>query len=98
MKKSLSGIALLCLFVAPAANADQKAANSCAARLQPHARLVFDAVAARPQPELTLRSVLTARVRELVFTDRLMMNEARPSAEEASLCLRIARGCTADQC
>ena len=67
---------LLCFVVTPAAYADKTAATTCAASPQPHARLVFDAVSAKPQPELTLRAVLEKRVRELVFMDRLMVNAA----------------------
>jgi hypothetical protein len=98
MKKSIPWLALLLLLSAPDANADKVAANVCAASLQPYARLVFDAVIAKPQPELMLRTVIEARTRELVFTDRLMMSAARPAAEAASLCLRISRDCTGEHC
>ena len=98
MKQTIAWIALLNLFAAQGAHADWAAANSCAASLQPHARVVFDAVAANPQPKIALRSVLEARVRELVFTDRLMILNARPAAEAASECLRISRNCSADHC
>jgi hypothetical protein len=89
---------MLSLVVIQGAHAQRTAASVCAASLQPHARLVFDAVIAKPQPELALRSVLEARVRELVFTDRLMVNAARPAAEAASQCLQIARNCSGDRC
>ena len=98
MKPMIPWIALVCLFAAQNARADNPAAIVCASSLQPYARLVFDAVTARPQPEVALRSVIEARTRELVFTDRLMMGAARPAAEAASQCLRIFRGCTADNC
>jgi hypothetical protein len=98
MKNTIVGTALLCLFVAQEAHADKAAAIVCAASLQPHARLVFDAVTDSPQPELTLRAAIEARIRELVFMNRLMVNAARPAAEAASQCLRIARNCTADIC
>jgi hypothetical protein len=98
MKKTISAIALLCLIAAQGVHADEAAATRCAASLQPHARLVFDAVTARPQPEFTLRAVLEARVRELVFMDRLMKSAARPAAEAASDCLRIARSCAGETC
>jgi len=98
MKNTIAGFALLCLFAAHGAHADNGAATLCAELLQPHARLVFDAVSASPQPELTLRAVLEARVRELVFMDRLMISAARPAAEAASQCLRIARNCTGEHC
>jgi hypothetical protein len=91
-------IPLLWFAATPAAYADKTEATACAASLQPHARLVFDAVSAKPQPELTLRAVLEKRVRELVFMDRLMVNAARPAAEAASTCLRIARNCIGDIC
>ena len=98
MKPTIALIVLLYMLAAQGAHADKAAANLCAATLQPHARLVFDAVIAQPQPELALRSVLEARVRELVFRDRLMVSAARPAAEAASHCLRISRNCTGDNC
>jgi hypothetical protein len=98
MKQTIAWTALLTLFAAQGAHADWVAANNCASSLQPRARIVFDAVVANPQPDRALRSVLEARVRELVFTDRLMIGSARPAAEAASECLRISRNCTADQC
>jgi hypothetical protein len=98
MKQKIAWTVSLYLFASQGAHADKAAANLCAASLQPHARIVFDAVIARPQPELALRSVLEARVRELVFMDRLMISAARPAAEAASSCLRISRNCTADNC
>ena len=98
MKMTIAGIALLCLVTAHGADANEVAARLCAASLQPNARLVYDVVSARPQPEFTLRAVLEARVRELVFMDRLMRSAARPAAEAASDCLRMARNCTAENC
>jgi hypothetical protein len=98
MKQTIVWGALLSLCAIQGAHADRAAAKSCAASLQPHARMVFDAVIANPQPQLALRSVLEARVRELVFEDRLMVGNARPAAEAASECLRISRNCTADHC
>ena len=98
MKQAIPWLAMVSLFAAHGAHADQAAADLCAKTLQPYARLVFDSVTARPQPEFTLRAVLEARVRELVFTDRLMRSAARPAAENASECLRIARNCTAENC
>jgi hypothetical protein len=55
-------------------------------------------VIGRPQPELKLRAVIEARIRELIFMDRLMISAARPAAEAASPCLRVARNCTGDNC
>jgi len=98
MKQRIPWIVLIGCVVATGSRADNVAANKCAAGLQPHARLVFDAVAAVPRLELSLRSLIEARVRELIFSDRLMMAAARPAAEEASQCLRISRNCTADHC
>jgi len=98
MKQTIAWIALFNLCAAQAAHADWAAANTCAATLQPHARVVFDAVVANPQPQLALRAVLEARVRELVFTDRLMVVNARPAAEAASECLRVYRNCNGDHC
>ena len=98
MNRAIAGVASLCMMSAQPVLADQVAASKCAASLQPQARLVFEAVAARPQPQSALRVLLEARVRELVFTDRLMISAARPAAEAASECLRIARNCVAENC
>ena len=98
MRHILPIVTLLCLAVIHNARAEWVTVENCTASLLPHARLVFDAVEEKPQPELPLRKVLEARVRELVFMDRLMMNDARPAAEAASLCLRLARHCTLDAC
>jgi hypothetical protein len=89
---------LLCLLSVPAAHANKAAADICAASLQPPARLVFNAVSNTPQPKDPLRKVLEARVRELVFMDRLTVSGARPAAEAASQCLRIIRNCTGETC
>ncbi len=98
MRRIVPLIAVLCLFGAPVARADKAAASVCAASLQPHARLVFDAVSAKPEPGSRLRELIEARVRELVFMDRLMVSAARPAAEAASPCLRLARNCIGDSC
>ena len=99
MKHIIVLMAVISVCTSQRAHADSAAAAyNCAASLQPHARLVFDAVIAHPQPESPLRSLIEARVRELVFMDRLMVNAARPAAEAASECLRISRNCTADAC
>ena|ERR1700733_9934889 len=98
MNRSLPATAILLLLAIPSSRADQARATLCAASLQPDALLVFKAVSASPQPGLPLRRVLEARVRELVFMDHLSMNAARPAAEAASDCLRIARNCTGNTC
>ena len=98
MKQTIAGITLLCLVSIQAAHADERNANRCAASLQPYARVVFDAVNARPQPAVMLRTLLEAQVRELVFSARLTISAARPAAEAASTCLRISRNCTAENC
>jgi len=98
MRQLIPGVALLLLIIAPAALADQVKAVKCAAGLQPDAQLIFNAVRSTPPPQKPLRSVLEARVRELVFMDHLSAHAARPAAEAASECLRIARNCTGDAC
>lgn len=98
MKHTIAWMVVLDLFAAQGAYADKATTNACVASLQPRARLVFDAVSARPEPGAPLRSVIEARVRELVFTDRLMVSAARPAAEAASQCLQISRNCTSGAC
>jgi hypothetical protein len=98
MRHAAPVLALIFLAALPPAHADQARAGKCAASLQPEALLVFNAVQSAPQPQRALKSVLEARVRELVFMDRLPMRSARPAAEAASECLRIARNCTGNVC
>jgi hypothetical protein len=97
--RSAGPFLVLVFLLAPAtARADQAMAGKCAASLPPDALLVFNAVQSVREPQRPLKAVLEARVRELVFTDRLPMRSARPAAEAASECLRIARNCTGNVC
>ena len=99
MKSIIPAIAMICLLIAAqGARADESAGKLCAASLQPRARLVYDAVIATPPPKTTIRAALEARVRELVFSDRLTISAARPAAEAADECLKIARNCIGDNC
>ena len=98
MRKALPAAWLLCLVAVPPAYSNEAEATACAEMLQPQARLVFNAVSEQPTSSEPLRRVMAARVRELVFTDRLTRSAARPAAEAASECLRISRGCTAEIC
>ena len=98
MKSWLPLLALLSLISAQLAHADQGGAAKCASALPPSARLVFNAVRADPELQTPLRTVLAARVRKLVFTDRLTMKDAHPAAEAASECLRILRNCNREVC
>ena len=98
MRRLLIGVALIFLLVVTGAHADQAKVGHCVASLPPEARLVFNAVNATPPPQKPLRRVLEARVRELVFMDRLTVHAARPAAEAASECLRMARNCTGETC
>jgi hypothetical protein len=98
MRWLITGVALIFLLIVPGAHADQAKVGHCVASLPPEARLVFNAVNATPPPQKPLRRVLEARVRELVFMDRLTVHAARPAAEAASECLRMARNCTGETC
>ena len=98
MRRLLTGAALIFLLIVPDAHADQAKAGNCIASPSPESRLVFDAVNATPPPQKPIRRVLEARVRELVFMDRLSVHAARPAAEAASECLRMARNCTGEIC
>jgi hypothetical protein len=98
MKHVSSFVLLFFLLAIPAAHADQAKAGRCAATLPPDALLVFNAVQSTPATRRPLRNVLEARVRELVFMDHVSVHAARPAAEAASECLRIARNCTGETC
>jgi hypothetical protein len=98
MRRLISGAALLSALTGDVAHANHVAAIKCAGSLQPQALLIFNAVNQTSRPNEPLRKSLEARVRELVFTDRLTIGGARPAAEAASECLRIERNCSSDVC
>jgi hypothetical protein len=90
--RALIALALLLPFAfAPAAaRADADAARTCAEKLSPDARSIFDAALPQVGPEADMRSLLTDTTRRLAFSGTIGIGSARESATAASQCLQLA--------
>jgi hypothetical protein len=76
----------------PASDVPQSAAaaaQECAAKLPPAARIIYDDAAADVHAETNMESLLTVKVMMLIVTDRIKRAEARPAAERAAECLEM---------
>jgi hypothetical protein len=71
--------------------AEEASAQSCAEALSPAARLIYDATAASQPPNSALRDVVAAQTRKLVMAGRIERAAARPAAEAAGNCLKMAQ-------
>jgi hypothetical protein len=71
--------------------AEEASAQACAKALSPAARLIYDATAASQPPDSALRDVIAAQTRKLVMAGRIERAAARPAAEEAGTCLKMAQ-------
>jgi hypothetical protein len=81
------------LAVSPlSAVAADVAVPACAQSLTPAARMIYDATAASRPPDSALRDVVAAQTRKLVMTGRIERAAARPAAEAAGSCLKMASG------
>ena len=82
-------LGLLALSAAPAL-AGQAEAQSCAAGLDPNAALIFNATLPQVGPGADLKGVLTASTKSLVKAGQVSRGDARPAAEAAAACLKLA--------
>jgi hypothetical protein len=91
MQRALSVVMGCVLAVAaPAlAWATPEEAASCASRLSPPARLIYDATASEVHPGQTdLHDAIKTHTRDLVMQGKVERAVAKPSAIEAGACLR----------
>jgi hypothetical protein len=77
------------LLSAPAL-ADRAAADACATKLSPEAKLIFATVIGEVKPGANLPDVVRAKTRGLVMAGKLSRGQARPAAEQAGACLKQA--------
>ena len=82
-------IALLTLSAAPAF-AGQAEAQSCAAGLDANAKLIFTTALPQVAPGADLKGVVTDTTKSLVKAGQVPRGEARPAAEAAGQCLKLA--------
>jgi hypothetical protein len=82
-------LSLLALSAAPAL-AGQAEAQSCAAGLDANAKLIFNAALPQVAPGADLRGVVTDTTKSLVKAGQVPRGEARPAAEAAGQCLKLA--------
>jgi hypothetical protein len=83
---------LLCLLlglVPGAALADRQAGDSCAQKLSPAARSVYDGTLAKKPASGQARAVVVAEVEGLMTTQGLSMIEARQAGQAAGECLKL---------
>jgi hypothetical protein len=91
MNLTMIRLAALLAVLPLSAVADNAAATGCAKSLTPAARLIYDATAASQPPDSALRDVIAAQTRKLVITGRIERAAARPAAEAAGACLKMAQ-------
>lgn len=82
-------LGLLALSAAPAL-AGQAEAQSCAAGLDPNATLIFNAALPQVAPGADLKGVVTDATKSLVKAGQVSRGNARPAAEAAGACLKLA--------
>ncbi len=91
MHHSIIGLAAILAAFPLSAVADEAAVQACTKALSPAARMIYDASAASLPPDSALRDVIAAQTRKLVMTGRIERAVARPAAEEAGTCLKMAQ-------
>jgi hypothetical protein len=89
MQRALSVVMGMALAAPALAWATPEEAASCASRLSPPARLIYDATAPDVHPGQTeLHDTIKAHTRDLVIQGKVDRAVAKPSAIEAGACLR----------
>lgn len=88
--KRFGSIAIFVLLPA-AAFADQKAADSCAAKLPKNPAAIYSASVAQISPDFNIRAIVTSVTRGMVMNGDLSRDAAKPAAEAAGACLRLLR-------
>jgi len=78
------------LLAAPLAAhaANPAAAQACAAKLPPEAKVIYDAAAPKVTPTTDMRDLLKSTTFGLIMQGEVKQADARPSAMAAAQCLR----------
>ena len=82
-------LGLLALGAAPAF-AGQAEAQSCAAGLDANGQLIFTTALPQAVPGADLKGVVTDATKSLVKSGQIKRGDARPAAEAAGACLKLA--------
>jgi hypothetical protein len=82
-------LGLLALSAAPAL-AGQAEAQSCASGLDANGQLIFTTALPQVAPGADLKGVLTDATKSLVMSGKIKRGDARPAAEAAGACLKLA--------
>ncbi len=82
--------AILSLSVVPS-YADKASANACAGKLPPEAKQIYAATIGDVAPGVDLKEAVRGRTKGLVMGGKLSRDQARPAAEAAGECLKLAR-------
>ncbi len=71
--------------------ADKASANACAGKLSPEAKQIYAATIGDIAPGVDLKEAVHGRTKGLVMGGKLSRDQARPAAEAAGECLKLAR-------
>jgi hypothetical protein len=91
MHHNIIRLAAILAVLPLSAVAEDATAQACANALSPAARLIYDATATSLPPNSALRDVIAAQTRKLVMAGRIERAAARPAAEAAGNCLKLAQ-------
>jgi hypothetical protein len=91
MHHNIIRLAAILAVLPLSAVAGEAAMQACAKSLSPAARMIYDASAASVPPDSALRDVVAAQTRKLVMAGRIERAAARPAAEAAGNCLKMAQ-------
>ena len=76
-------------FAAPSF-ADRAAADACAAKLSPNAKLIYAATIGSAAPGANMPDVVRSKARDLVMGGKMSREDAQAAAPEAGTCLKQA--------
>ncbi len=82
-------LGLLALSAAPAL-AGQAEAQNCASGLDANGQLIFTTALPQVAPGADLKGVVTDATKSLVKSGQIKRGDARPAAEAAGACLKLA--------
>lgn len=81
----------LVLIATPALARDVKAANTCAAKLTPEGRQMFDATAPDVKPDSDMRELMRSKVIPLVMFGSLTREAAEANGQAAGTCAALLK-------
>jgi hypothetical protein len=91
MIRHVAATGLIVLFAAGAAAGDRAAADRCAASLPPVSKTMYDKALPAVLAGQSMEDALTAVVRPMVIWGPISVADARPAAEAAATCLKLAK-------